>query len=135
MENKYLFVCYANKNRSITGERVFREMLKERGFRVGGFNDSGDFDFYVGSTGINPEDQSRCFRLEMVEGVRTVFVADERIQRFLKRDYQYDDESKIVDLDIQDDYDIREERHKKALERIMAAKLVFYLPRRRQKSL
>jgi len=106
-------------------------MLSGRGFRVGGFKDSGDFDFYVGSAGINPEEESRCFRLEMVEGVRTVFVADERIQRFLKRDYQYDDESRIVNLGIPDIYDISNERHKKALERVMVEKLVFYLPRRR----
>lgn len=131
MENKYLFVCYANKNRSVVGERVFREMLLERGFRVGGFQDSGEFDFYVGSAGINAEEESRCFRLEMVEGVKTVFVADERIQRMLKHDYQYDDESRIVNLDVPDRYDVSIEKEKRALEGVMARKLVFYLPRRR----
>lgn len=99
MENKYLFVCYANINRSIVGERIFKKMLLERGFRVGGFQDSGEFDFYVGSAGINPEDKSKEFSLSMVEGVRNVFVADEHIRRLLKSDYKYEDESRLVNLD------------------------------------
>jgi predicted protein tyrosine phosphatase len=130
MENKYLFVCYANKNRSIIGERVFKEMLSGRGFRVGGFYDSGDFDFYVGSAGINPEEETKCFSLAMVEGIGTVFVADERIQRFLKRDYNFEDESRTVNLNIPDVYDITIDKQRRVLEEYMRLRLVHYLPRR-----
>jgi len=131
MENKYLFVCYANKNRSIIGEQVFRGMLIERGFRVGSFQDFGEFDFYVGSAGINPEDKSKEFSVSMVEGVRNVFVADERIKRLLRSDFQYEDDSRIINLDIPDIYDITNDRMRIILEDYMRIRLAYYLPRRR----
>ena len=132
MENKYLFVCYANINRSIVGERIFKEMLTKRGFRVGGFQDSGEFDFYVGSAGINPEDKSREFSISMVEGVRNVFVAHEITRRLLKSDFQYEDDSRIVNLHIKDDYDIDIPREKTILENILRRRLAPYLPRRQK---
>lgn len=128
--NKYLFVCYANKNRSIVGESVFREMLLGRGFRVGNFKESGEFDFYVDFAGINPEDESRRFDNVMNEGVRTIFVADERIRRLLKSDFNFDDEPRTVNLEIPDIYDIANERKKRVLEEYMWLRLVYYLPRR-----
>ncbi len=130
MENKYLFVCYANINRSIVGERICKEMLIRRGFRVGGFQDSGEFDFYVGSAGINPEDKSREFSISMTEGVRNIFIAHELTRRLLKSDFQYEDDSRIVNLHIKDSYDISVPEEKRVLENILRRRLAPYLPRR-----
>jgi protein-tyrosine-phosphatase len=130
MENKYLFVCYANINRSIVGERICKDMLIRRGFRVGGFQDSGEFDFYVGSAGINPEDKSREFSISMTEGVRNIFIAHELTRRLLKSDFQYEDDSRIVNLHIKDSYDISVPEEKRVLENILRRRLAPYLPRR-----
>ena len=130
MENKYLFVCYANKNRSVVGEQIFRSMLLERGFSVGSFQDSGEFDFYVCSAGINPEKESQRFSVSMVEGVRNIFVADERIKRLLRSDFKFEDDLRIVNLDIPDIYDISNDRKRRILEDYMRIRLAYYLPRR-----
>ncbi len=130
MENKYLFVCYANKNRSIVGERIFKEMLSERGFRVFGPENPLDWDYSVSSAGINPEDKSKEFSVSMVEGVRHLFVADEHIRRLLKSDFNFEDESRMVNLDIPDLYDITVDKKRKVLETIMRCRLFPYLPRR-----
>jgi len=128
--NKYLFVCYANQNRSIVGESVFRDLLTGRGFSVGGFKELGEFDFYVDSAGINPKDESRRFDNVIVAGVRNVFVADERIRRLLRSDFNFDDEPRTVNLEIPDIYDITNDRKRKVLEEYMRLRLVYYLPRK-----
>jgi len=130
MENKYLFVCYANKNRSIVGEQVFKEMLTERGFRVSGPENLLEWDYSVSSAGIKPEDKSKEFSVSMAEGVINIFVADEYIKRLLKSEFNFEDDLRMVNLGIPDLYDITIDGKRRVLEEYMRVKLFPHLPRR-----
>jgi protein-tyrosine-phosphatase len=135
MENKtltkYLFVCLANRNRSKTGERVFREMLTERVFSVGSLEMEVEKDFHVGSAGVAAErygsEDSLQYDSMLGEDVDLIFAADRHILRELEEDFKTPSE-KIVNLEIPDDYHIHIPDDLFALRNLLREKLVEYVP-------
>jgi len=130
--NKYLFICLANIRRSITGERVFRQMLEKEGYKVGSLEDEAKegFDFIVDSAGILYKHGKRTFEKQMAEGARYIFAADHVVswQLISSEGYNLQDSVKIVNLQIEDRYDPDIDWQRKELERIFMEKLVQYIP-------
>lgn len=136
MENnprKYLFVCSANIDRSKTGEIVFGDMLKERGYSVGKLEESLERDFYVGSAGINAtkygNQDSVQYTKEMGNLADVILVAHEEIVDVLNI-LDSDNKHKFVDLNIADDYDTEHERDYRELVKIFKEKLLEYMPKK-----
>jgi protein-tyrosine-phosphatase len=136
--NKYLFVCMGNVDRSITGERVFKQMLEKQGYKVGSLEDeaanSEDFDFIVDSAGIAPKHGKRTFERSMAEGARCIFAADHVVAWYLicTDGYNLQDSVKIKNLQIQDQYDVSIDWERKQLENMMKWMLSGYVPRKKK---
>lgn len=102
-KRRILFVCRANRQRSPTAERVFKEMLIERGYSVFGVNCYRDSDFEVMSAGIDADDESYQVEKEFADGFKEIFALDGYIKEMLVKCYRQP-EAKIVNLDIADNY-------------------------------
>ena len=102
-KRKLLFVCYANQNRSPTAERVFSEILKERGYKV-----SDDVDTKGGrvvlSAGVDTNGEGKQISVELCDRVDEIFVMDMWMIDELVEVYKQD-AGKITNLDIPDVYD------------------------------
>jgi protein-tyrosine-phosphatase len=136
-----LFVCGGNKNRSIEGERVFRSMLTERGYRV--FDSYSkkaqkDYEVIVSSAGIyvnkmrNSEDGKEIIgdtRKQLngdeADKADIIFALDEEVKYMLVKRYIQPRE-KIISLDIEDIFDIDNDEHK--LIKLLREKLSIYIP-------
>ncbi|MBP7708375.1 hypothetical protein KA107_01720 [Candidatus Pacearchaeota archaeon] len=130
--NRYLFVCMANRNRSIVGERVFRQMLTAKGFSVGSWDEQEKKDFYVGSAGMVLVDEvGRRFEASMLEGTRNFFVANDTVRYYLRKWHKIGADSRLVDLDIPDVYDISKAWQEDQLYEILRKKLAPYLPEKK----
>ena len=101
-KRKFLFVCYANQNRSKTGERIFRELLEERGYKV-----SDDVDARRGrvvlSAGFETNGEGRQLSKELADKFDEIFVMSRGRSEELTETYKQDPR-KIVILDIPDVY-------------------------------
>lgn len=133
---KYLFVCNANINRSKTGEIVLADMLKERGFSVCKLESTVESDFYVGSAGVRVNEcgnqDSVQYTPEMGRLVDIIFSADEVVMTQLISQYAVN-LSKLVNLDIPDDYDVDNEVHYRKLVALFKEKLAPYVPTKKEK--
>jgi len=87
----YLFVCYANENRSPTAEDVCRKMAS-----------ANNLDINASSTGISKA-ANRPLTKEMADKADVIFVMEEDMKVELVQYYQQNP-GKIVSLDIPDVY-------------------------------
>ncbi len=130
---RYLFVCMANINRSVTGEKVFKEILEERNFKVGSLEEKTGSDFYVGSAGVKVDDlelDGRQYEDELGDSVDQIFAADWHVSLILSADYTTK-MSKITDLKIGDFYDIKVPLDEFALRTVLHERLQKHVPERR----
>lgn len=129
MERKidFLFLCLANRNRSIAGEEVFNQMLRERGFSV---YPNSNCDFRVGSAGVFETAVNR-FSENMLDGTRNVFFADKFVWWEFMEVYRVPWNDRFVELEIPDRYDINSEWQRKELDVILRSKLKGYAPIKR----
>jgi len=101
-KRKFLFVCYANQNRSPTAEKVFRELLKKRGYRV-----SDNIDAKKGrvvlSAGFDTNGHGRQISKDLTDKFDEIFVMSRGMSEELTETYKQDPR-KIVVLDIPDVY-------------------------------
>jgi predicted protein tyrosine phosphatase len=126
-----LFVCKANRNRSIAGERLFRYMLKEKGYHVFDPYDKKtqkDYDIRVSSAGIDPfTDEGRKLEFEMADKADLIFTFEEGLEYALIHAFLQPKE-KIVNLDIPDDYRISNDSEEYKLRKLLREKLSIYIP-------
>lgn len=127
-----LFVCGANINRGPTGERIFRKILKERGYRVFDPRDEktwADYDIKVSSAGTNifKEDKTNQLERQVADTADLIFTFDERLKCTLIHKF-YQPAGKIVDLNIHDNYNIEKKNERYNLKRILRKKLAIYFP-------
>jgi len=87
----YLFVCYANSNRSPTAEEVCRRIAQEN-----------DLDVEASSAGIS-KGANKPLTKEMVDQADKIFVMEEYMKLILVQDYKQN-LAKVVCLDIPDVY-------------------------------
>jgi len=87
----YLFVCYANENRSPTAEDVCRKIARANGL-----------DIEAGSAGIS-KGANRPLTHEMADKADKIFVMEEDMRIRLVQDYEQN-AAKIICLDIPDVY-------------------------------
>jgi len=136
-----LFVCEGNRNRSIGGERVFRNMLTEKGYRV--FDPYSkkhqkDYEIIVSSAGIyvnkmrNSEDGKEIagdtrkqLNGDEADKADIIFALDEGVKYMLVQRYVQPKE-KIINLNIDDVFDIDNDEHK--LIKLLREKLAIYIP-------
>jgi hypothetical protein len=106
MENRYLFVCMGNVDRSVAGETVFKELLEREGFNVGKLNEKKICDFYIGSAGLfvsasNLVNGSVQLTKVMARRVGNIFSSDSHVTRGLVTNYNVPIK-KIIQLDVED---------------------------------
>jgi len=106
MQDRYLFVCMGNIDRSVAGEAIFRELLENKGFNVGKLNEKRGHDFYVGSAGVcvsnsNAVNGSIQLTNDMVRKVGNIFSVDFAVTKCLTENFRVP-ERKIIQLDIED---------------------------------
>jgi predicted protein tyrosine phosphatase len=87
----YLFVCYANENRSPTAEDVCRKIAR-----------ANDLHIEASSAGIS-RGADRPFTKEMADKADKIFVMEEDMRITLVQDYEQN-AGKIICLDIPDVY-------------------------------
>ena|SRR3989344_4680074 len=101
-KRKFLFVCYANQNRSKTGERVFKELLEKKGYKV-----SDDVGARKGrvvlSAGFETNGHGRQLSKELADKFDEIFVMGRWMVDELAEVYGQDSR-KVVVLDIPDVY-------------------------------
>jgi protein-tyrosine-phosphatase len=135
-----LFVCVANIHRSKTGETVWGDMLKRRGYTVGKLEEKAGKDFYVGSAGTfawyngKPDlgnQDSVQYTPELGALVDGIFVAehDRIVDPMLEIDPACGE--KIINLDIQDVYDTNKEEDYRNLVEVLKVALRDYMPPRK----
>lgn len=91
---KYLFVCYANKNRSPTAEYVCNEIAKEKGLEI-----------KANSAGYCADDDCNELSEFLLETSDKIFLMEENMIKILERNYETKiPKDKIVVLDIPDEY-------------------------------
>jgi protein-tyrosine-phosphatase len=133
MNNKYLFVCVGNVDRSKAGEDIFKVMLRERGFSVGEFFENDGFDFYVGSAGIEVSQahkpQSVQLTRVMTRRAGRIFSVEDFVTKSLVEDYNVS-ARKIIQLDIEDGRSLIIEEEAQSLYSEFRRKLRDYLPRK-----
>jgi len=126
-----LFVCMANINRSKTGEKVFKEMLKKRCYSVFDHNDKKTYSNYevsVSSAGTEV-DTEEANELDggLADAADIIFTFDKGLEyRLVHRFFQ--PKEKIVNLDIPDCYNINNKKDEKSLKRLLRKKLSIYIP-------
>lgn len=131
---RFLFVCAGNVDRSRTGEITFKRELESLGFKVGKFDESRGFDFYVGSAGLSVAEKdifngSTQLTSNMVRRANRIFSIDSAITEGLRRDYNVS-LKRIVQLDIQDFRNLIVEEEANSLYDEFKRKLEAYLPRK-----
>lgn len=136
MVKKYLFICLANIDRSKTGEIVFKDMLKERGYSVGSLEEILQADFYVGSAGVRANEfgckgYSVQYSSEIGDGADVIFVADELVFSLLK-EMDSKNLAKVVQLDIPDTYKASDEVDYRKMVDLFKDKLLPYMPKKKQ---
>ena len=126
-----LFVCRANINRSPTGERTFRHMLKERGYRVLDPEDkrtTGDYEIEIHSAGTDPfNDIGRKLDFQTADAADLIFTFEEGLEYALVHGF-FQSKEKIINLDIPDHYSIDNDSDEYNLRRILRRKLTPYIP-------
>jgi len=126
-----LFVCKANRNRSVAGERLFRGMLKEKGYYVFDSQDKKtqrDYDVRVSSAGMNPfTNEGKKLEFSMADEANLIFTFEEGLEYALIH-YFFQPREKVVNLDIPDHYDIDNDSDEYNLRRILRKKLSIYIP-------
>ncbi|MEK6952782.1 MAG: hypothetical protein AABX29_07245 [Nanoarchaeota archaeon] len=101
-KRKFLFVCFANENRSPTAERVFRELLEKGGYKV-------TDDLYskrgkvVLSAGFEPSEKGRRVSRELCDSVDEILVMNRWMIDELAEKYGQE-AGKVTTLDIPDVY-------------------------------
>ena len=130
-DDRYLFVCMGNVDRSVAGESIFRELFGARGFDVGKLNERKGHDFYVGSAGLivsnaNVMNGSVQLTNEMARKVGTVFSIDALVTKGLVKSYNVPGR-KIVQLDIEDGRSLLIEEEAQSLYGEFRRKLTDYL--------
>jgi predicted protein tyrosine phosphatase len=123
---RILFVCLANINRSPKAEEVFREMLREAGYKVKNpcqTPSQEDYDFEVFSAGTNANEEANQLEREIAHSADIIFALDEEVLCKLmdKFGVPY---SKIKNLDIPDLY----HRQDPALRILLEQRLRKYIP-------
>ncbi len=100
-----LFVCHGNRNRSPTGEKVFKDMLKQRGYIPYEFSTLKTHDVYVSSAGTCADESDHANQLdkELANSQDIIFALDDYIQRVLIETY-CQPRKKIINLGIPDIY-------------------------------
>ena len=116
-----LFVCYANINRSPTAERVFKEMLKERGYKIYDKENSHNYDIKVLSAGIDAWTGNNQMTQDLGDKVDEIFALDGSVKHALIKGFNQSEE-KVVNLNIPDVY----HRDDPSLVRVLREKLVKY---------
>jgi len=119
----YLFVCYANRNRSPRGQKIFQEMLVEAGYKVWNVNALTDADYEVCSAGTNADENGNDMNEELGQRMDVVFALDPSILETLVNDFRVP-KRKIINLDVPDIYTSKE------LEVILTRKLRLHVPKR-----
>ena len=127
-----LFVCRANLNRSPTGEKVFKQMLNEKGYLVFDQRNKktwADYDVKVSSAGTDTfkEDKTNQLEGEVADAADIIFTFDEGLEYVLIHRF-YQPGGKIVNLDIYDNYAINRKKDKRNLTALLRKKLAIYLP-------
>ena len=118
---EYMAVCSMGYNRSPTCAEKFREMAKE---------DRG-LDIEVGFMGLDIEESElgETHTRTVLNNVKIIFAMDERLKSKVVHKYHIR-ESRVVNLDISDDYDIHGiagPQLKRMLEKILEEKLRPYV--------
>ena len=119
----YVFVCHANRQRSPTGQRVFEDMLLEKGYNVWNRNALFDADYEVISAGTYADENANEMREELGQQAEIVFAMSSPILEDLVTNFNVP-RQKIVNLDIPDVY----ERDSPDLVEILREKLQQYIP-------
>jgi len=126
-----LFVCKANRNRSVAGERLFGSMLKEKGYRVFDPRDEKtwkDCNVKVSSAGIYPfNNEGKKLEGKAADTADLIFTFEESLEYALIHAF-FQPKEKIVNLDIPDHYDIDNDSDEYNLRRILRKKLALYIP-------
>ena len=98
---RILFVCYANLRRSPTAEKVFQEMLANKGYRVFGQNAFEECDAEVLSAGFEVNGCGRGLSRRLGDWAEEIYVMDNWMRSELKEEYGKKGE-KIISLSIPD---------------------------------
>ena len=125
MEKKVLFICRANMNRSPTGERVFKKLLSQLGYKVFGEDGVVDFDVEVNSAGLEAVEEGNQVNQEMLKRYSEKYVFESWHQETLITEYGQPKE-KIVCLNIPDIYPENDPE----LEALLRSKLLDYVRKR-----
>jgi len=126
-----LFVCLANRNRSPAGERTFRYMLKEKGYRILDPENrkiTKDYEIEVHSAGTEPwSNEGKKLDFKAADAADIIFTFEESLEYVLIHSFLQPRE-KIVNLDIPDHYDINNDSDEYNLRRTLRKKLAIYIP-------
>lgn len=99
-----LFVCFGNMHRSPTAERIFKEILEKRGYKVAGNGQIIDYDVCVSSAGVSVEDDDgNQFDRESGNRADFIFALDEMIEEIILSCYDMP-RNKVANLSIPDTY-------------------------------
>jgi predicted protein tyrosine phosphatase len=109
-ENRYLFICAVNQNRSRAAERICSQLAKAK-----------NRDIQCESAGVHPLAVRRVTK-KIADRADTIFVMEDYIKEILEQKFHQPAE-KIICLDIPDIYDVRDPE----LEAILREKLMSYI--------
>jgi len=109
-ENRYLFICAVNQNRSRAAERICRWLAKEKGK-----------DIECESAGVHPLAVRRVTK-KMAEKADIIFVMEDYMKETLQTEFHQPAE-KIICLDIPDIYYMQDPK----LEATLRQKLLPYI--------
>ena len=100
-----LFVCHGNRNRSPTGEKIFKNMLKQRGYIPYEMETIETHEVYVSSAGTcaDESDQANQVDRELADNQDIIFALDSYIEKVLTKSYNQP-RRKIINLEIPDIY-------------------------------
>lgn len=109
-ENRYLFICAANQNRSRAAERICSQLAQAKNRNI-----------RCESAGIHPLAIRRVTK-KMADKADIIFVMEDYMKETLETEFHQPAE-KIICLDIPDIYDVRDPE----LEATLRAKLLPYI--------
>lgn len=100
-----LFVCHGNRNRSPTGEQVFKDLLKQRGYIPYELDTLKTHEVYVFSAGTCADDNDNANQIDaqLADNADKIFAADSYIEKILLQTYAQS-KKKIINLNIPDNY-------------------------------
>ena len=99
---RVLFVCHANRRRSVTAELVFRELLENHGYEFS--NESSRKCLYVDSAGIDVDPQDYCVKQmtqELGDWAERIFTFSSNLEFAIVTDYKQSP-NKIRNLNVAD---------------------------------